>query len=290
MHEQKQPPYRGCFFCVEPNVKSSNALYAISNNRDSHRSACRRAALTIDTNLVEEILMSTLARWTAPVIIFLLAACGGGGGVAPPVNLQAPVAPAVNVAAAWSNYVGAPHSWTMRGKGSDARTHEMTVEMKPGASAAFPMTKSTGQTIAQSIRFAIDGVNTVSTDGTLFFTPQTMIGVATRDGACLAARSAMAALPSASTAGASGPMFVLEGYAGCTISGQKLGTTTYKWSVEAEGSLTFFCITSQQQNADAANIGTEADCIEADASGTLGAKAKFTITRPDGNIISGKNY
>jgi hypothetical protein len=51
-----------------------------------------------------------------------------------------------------------------------------------------------------------------------------------------------------------------------------------------------FCITSKQQDSTGAAIGTEVDCMEANANGTLGAKAKFTITRPDGNSISGRNY
>jgi hypothetical protein len=178
----------------------------------------------------------------------------------------------------------------MRGQGNDARAYEMTVEMTPEASAPFPMTGSRGETSVQLMRFAIDGANSVTATGKLFFTPQTMIGVASDDGSCAAARSAMATLPGASTAGASGPMFVLEGYAGCSISGQKLGTTTYKWSVQAEGSLTLFCITSEQKDGDGSNIGTEVDCMEASTDGTLGAKATFTITRPDGNSISGKNY
>lgn len=248
--------------------------------------------------------MTAPARWVVPflAITLLVPGCGGGGGgaVAPPAqNLPDPPAPApapapepapaIDVAAAWRNYVSAPHSWTMRGQGSDARPHEMTVEMKPGATAPFPMTGSSGSTTVQSQRFTIAGAST-STVGTLFFTPQTMIGVATDDGACAAARSAMAALPGASTVGANGPMFVLEGYAGCTISGQKLGTTTYKWSVEADAGLTLFCITLEQKNGERTDIGKEVDCMEASPDGTLGARARFTITRPDGNDISGKNY
>jgi hypothetical protein len=237
--------------------------------------------------------MTTRARRALPSItfIFMLSGCGGGGGNGPaPQILPTPVVPTVNVAAAWSNYVNAPHSWTMRGQGSDARAHEMTVEMKPGASAAFPMTGSSGQSVSQTFRFAIDGANTVSTNGMLFFTPQTVIGIVSDDGACLVARSAMAALPGASRVGAGGPMFVLEGYAGCTIAGEKLGTTTYKWSVQEEHNLALFCITSEQQNSDGVDIGTEVDCMEASPDGTLGAKARFTITKPDGNSISGKNY
>lgn len=242
--------------------------------------------------------MSTLTKGALPIITFvlMLSGCGGGGaGPAPlssptPVNSPVPTVTSIDVAAAWSNYVGKPHSWTMRGQGSDTRAHEMTVEMKPGNSAAFPMTGSTGQTAVQSIRFAVDGANSVSTVGTLYFTPQTVIGMATDDSACEPARSAMSALPGASSVGTSGPMFVLEGYAGCTIAGQKLGTTTYKWSVEADADLTMFCITSRQQDGEGVYIGTETDCMEAAPNGTLGNRAKFIITRPDGSGISGKNY
>jgi hypothetical protein len=240
--------------------------------------------------------MSNLSRCALPIAaLALLAACGGGGGgdsaaPLPPVISPAPVTASVDVAGAWHDYVTAPHSWTMRGQGTDKRAFDLTVVMKPGASATFPMTGSTGQTIAQSLRFTIDGANTVSSDGTLYFTNQTMIGVATTDGACAGARGAMPVLPSAASVGESGAMFVLEGYAGCTISGQKLGTTKFLWSIEKDAALTMFCITSQQQDANGASIGTEVDCMEANPNGTLGSKAKFTITRPDGNSITGRNY
>lgn len=243
--------------------------------------------------------MTTLARLTLPIATCaaLLAACGGGGGggsvdgggTIPPVIAPDPAVATINVGAAWRDYVTAAHTWKMAGKGADGRAYELAVEMKPGASAPFPMTGSPGQTIDQSVRFTINGATNV-TLGTLHFTNDTLIGVATSDGACAAARGAMSALPAAAIVGEQGPLFVLEGYAGCKITGQKLGTTTFKWSVEADGALNMFCITSQQQNAEGANIGTEVDCIEASANGTLGDKAKFTITRPDGQSITGRNY
>lgn len=245
--------------------------------------------------------MTTLAKWTLPIVTFaaLLTACGGGGGggvttaagggTIPPVISPGPVVATIDVAAAWRDYVTTAHTWKMAGKGADGHAYELTVDMKPGPSGAFRMTGSTGQTIDQSVRFTIDGATDV-TNGTLFFTNDTFIGVASTDGACAPARGAMSALPTAGAAGQQGPMFVLEGYAGCKITGQKLGTTTFTWSVEADGPLNMFCITSKQQNAEGADIGTEVDCIEASASGALGGKAKFTITRPSGDSITGRNY
>jgi hypothetical protein len=244
--------------------------------------------------------MTHLARWTLPIAAAcaaLLAACGGGGGggtpaggaFPPPVVSPGPVVATVDVAAAWRDYLTVAHSWKMTGKGSDGRGYELAVDMKPGPTATFAMTGSSGQTIDQSIRFTIDGATNV-TNGTLFFTNNTFIGVASTDGACAPARGAMAALPTAASVGQQGELFVLEGYAGCRITGQKLGTTTFSWSVQEDAGVNLFCITSKQQNAEGANIGSEVDCIEATAGGTLGNRAKFTISRADGQSITGRNY
>ncbi|MES2756843.1 MAG: hypothetical protein V4693_05665 [Pseudomonadota bacterium] len=241
--------------------------------------------------------MTHLARWTLPIAASaaLLAACGGGGAPAvgipapPPVIAPEPVVATINVGAAWRDYLTVAHTWKMAGKGTDGRAFELAVDMKPGTGATFSMTGSNGQTIDQSVRFTIDGATSV-TNGTLFFTADTFIGVASTDGACAPARGAMAALPVGAIVGQQGPMFVLEGYAGCRITGQKLGTTTFSWSIEEDAGVNLFCITSKQQNADGANIGSEVDCMEASASGTLGNRAKFTITRADGQSITGRNY
>ncbi|HEU4376567.1 MAG TPA: hypothetical protein VFS02_23940 [Telluria sp.] len=244
--------------------------------------------------------MTHMARVALPTaaLAALLAACGGGGGgdagsgaaSPPPVVAPAPVETGVNVAGAWKDYVTAPHTWTMPGKGSDARAFELSVVMKPGAVAAFPLSGASGQTSDQSLRFAIDGANTVSTDGTLYFTAADMLGVASNDGACAGARAPMTALPTSTPVGSSGAMFVLDGYAGCKTTGQRLGATTFSWSVEKDGELVMFCITSKQEDSSGVVKTTEVDCMETSINGSLGGRAKFTITKPDGNSISGRNF
>lgn len=237
--------------------------------------------------------MTSLARYALPTVTLaaLLAACGGGGGMQlPPVIAPGPAVAGVNIAAAWRDYIAVAHTWTMRGKTTDARAFELSVVMKPGASGTFPLTGASGQTIDQSFRFAMDGAATVTSDGALFFAGDRMIGISTTDGACYAVRGASPALPASSAVGAYGTMFVLDGYAGCTANGQRLGSSTYSWSVETDGTLIMFCITSRQEDGNAAYIGTEVDCVEANANGTLGTRAKFTITRPDGNSITGRNF
>ena len=237
--------------------------------------------------------MNFLARHAVPVVACaaLLAACGGGGGGAPPFIATGPVVTGgVDIHAAWRDYLGVAHTWTMRGQTSDARAFELSVIMKPGANRSFALTGASGPTIDQSIRFTIAGANTVSSDGTLFFNGASMIGVSTTNGACFGLRGAMPNLPGASAIGSSGAMFVLEGNAGCSSSGQKLGTTTYNWSIETDGALTMFCVATRQENASTAFIGADAYCFEASPGGTLGTKAKFTITRPDGTTTTGRNF
>jgi hypothetical protein len=240
--------------------------------------------------------MNTLSRVALPLVTLaaLLSACGGGGGggaEAPPVIAPGPVVTGgVDIAAAWRDYLSVAHTWTMSGKTSDARAFDLSVVMKPGANRSFALTGASGQTIDQSIRFTIAGANTVSSDGTLFFNGAAMIGVSTTNGACFGLRGTMPTLPGASAVGSSGAMFVLDGNAGCSTGGQKLGTTTYNWSVENDGALTMLCLTTRQENASAAFIGSDAYCFEASPTGTLGAKAKFTITRPDGSTTTGRNF
>jgi hypothetical protein len=240
--------------------------------------------------------MNTLSRVALPLVTLaaLLSACGGGGGggaEAPPVIAPGPVVTGgVDIAAAWRDYLSVAHTWTMSGKTSDARAFDLSVVMKPGANRSFALTGASGQTIDQSIRFTIAGANTVSSDGTLFFNGAAILGVSTTNGACFGLRGTMPALPGASAVGSSGAMFVLDGNAGCSTGGQKLGTTTYSWSVENDGALTMLCLTTRQENASAAFIGSDAYCFEASPAGTLGAKAKFTITRPDGSTTTGRNF
>ncbi|MDL2358564.1 MAG: hypothetical protein QFF03_25240 [Pseudomonadota bacterium] len=242
--------------------------------------------------------MTKLARWVLPgvALALLLAACGGGsggggGGIeSPPVIPPAPAPISVNVAAAWHDYISAPHSWSMPGKGADAHAYELSVAMQPGASARFPLTGASGKTSAQSLRFSTDGVTTASSDGTLYLNGDTLLGVATSNGACSAPRAAMAALPASSRVGTTGAMFVLNGYDGCTSAGQHLGATTFSWSIESDAALTMFCLVSRSEDASGAYSGTEVDCIEALVTGTLGTRAKFTLNRPDGASITGKNY
>lgn len=243
--------------------------------------------------------MTNLAKVALPTVALaaLLTACGGGGGGGvtggaepPPVIAPLPTVASINVAGAWKDYSTAAHSWTMPGKGSDARAFELTVVMKPGALAAFPLTGASGQTSDQSLRFSIDGANTVTSDGTLYVTADNLLGVATNDGACAGTRAAMPSLPTSSPVGTSGPMFILDGYAGCKTTGQALGSTAFTWSVEKDGDLVMFCITSKQQDASANPTTTEVDCMEASVNGTLGGRAKFTITKPDGASITGRNF
>ena len=223
------------------------------------------------------------------ILICTLAACGGGGGSSPPVISPEPTVTGVDIGAAWRNYLNAPHNWVMPGTGSDGRSYQLTIDMKPGAARAFALTGGTASTIDQSLKLTVTGGATVNSSGTLFFNTDGGIVGVYDDGACAAPRAATP-LPGASAVGAKGDMFMLDGYASCTKGTPITGSTTFTWSVQSDAGMTMFCITSQEANNSGTVVGTEVDCIEAAANGNLGSKAKFTISRPDGTSINGKNY
>lgn len=224
------------------------------------------------------------------LLICSLAACGGGGGGSPPpIVAPEPTVTGVDIGGAWRNYLSAPHTWVIPGTGSDGRNYQLTIDMKPGAARAFALTGATASTTEQTLKLTVTGGATDDSSGTLFFnTDGGMVGV--YDGGACAAARALAALPGASASGTTGALFVLDGYTGCTKASPINGATTFTWSVASDVGMNLFCITSQEANSSGTVVGTEVDCIEAAANGSLGSRAKFTISRPDGTSITGKNY
>jgi hypothetical protein len=232
------------------------------------------------------------------IVAVLLAGCGGGGGSPglpgpSPAPQPAPVPPptlnSVDVAAAWHNFLTTPMSWTMPGKEATGRAFEITVETRPGPGTIFSMTGVSSQTLAETLRLSLTGANTVSSNDTLFFNNDTIVGFAVDNGGCEVPR-AIAVLPHASPVGASGAFFTVDGFAGCTLQGQKLGSTIRSWSIQVDSNILMFCMGAQEESAAGFPIGSNLHCIEASANGTLGARAKFSMSMPDGSTLNGRNF
>ncbi|MEO7493843.1 MAG: hypothetical protein ABIT83_20445 [Massilia sp.] len=225
-------------------------------------------------------------------VIASLAACGGGGGSAgsaPPI--QAPDLGDVNVANAWHNYLTTPQTWDMPGKAADGTVFQVTVQLKPAAASAFPVSGASSQTTGQAFRFSFNTTGGVDRNDTFYFNGDNVLGVVSAaTGECGVARAVMPALPAAGSLGSNGALFVLDNYDACATRKVSGGTSTVNWSIDTDAGVTMFCLTTYEDNAKGVRISTEVDCVEVDRAGTLGTKAKFALTLADGRSLVGRNF
>jgi hypothetical protein len=223
--------------------------------------------------------MTRPLRLLACAAAVALAACGGDGDPGDNSNY--------NALAAWNNFLapGAPRSWTATGT-SNGKTYELSVGIAPMADAEFPVTGATANRLAitASVR---EGTTTIGSSVTQLYFDDDLLVLGTRAGpvgsgsTCGAATSASVPPPVAKIANA-GPLFTANELDGCTSGAAKTGTTTATWSVELDQRtrLTYFCINSSIADTRGNVQGTENDCVEIDNAGTLGNRARITVTVP----------
>ena len=86
------------------------------------------------------------------------------------------------------------------------------------------------------------------------------------------------ALPDTAAVGASGAYFALSDLDGCDSTSGAVGSTSAGWSLESDGGVTLLCSNETGKDSVGSDLGSLATCIEIAADGTLGAKARFTIS------------
>ncbi len=212
-----------------------------------------------------------------------LAACGGGGGG--DTAVPAPETPVVfDAATAVANYLRATSSWTMTGTSTSGTAYTMDVSIAAGDAEAFPVTGTAATVFTTNVGLAAAGVGSVSTQSDSFFdaTSGAMLGIRTlANGAssCLKLQAAPAT-PGASVAlNASGDLFVAALTSDCTTDATVDGRTLVaRWSVEQISGVNYLCLSSSYRNADSTEVSSEKNCVEISATGTLGARARSTVT------------
>lgn len=228
-----------------------------------------------------------------------LSACGGGsvsfnsGGIqSPPLLPPAATGVTVNTAAAWHQYLSTPQRWDIAGQ-QNGNAFTLALVLAPGAISSFPYNGQLAQTTTQSLRLTVAGVATANTDGTLFHTNDSLIGIVGGSGAnasCAVIRTPFAPLPASGTVGAGGTIVSFDSLGGCTPNAARVGSVTLNWSIEQDLAVTLFCLTTLRQDAAGLPAGTETACVQTTAQGELGGGARLTLRRADGTVISGKNY
>jgi hypothetical protein len=228
-----------------------------------------------------------------------LTACGGGsvsfnsGGIqSPPILPPAGTGVTVDTAAAWHQYLSTPQRWDIAGQ-QNGNAFTLALVLTPGAISSFPYNGQLAQTTAQSLRLTVGGVATANTDGILFSTNDSLIGIVGGNGAsasCAVVRTPFTPLPASSVVGAGGTMVSFDTLAGCTPNAARVGSITLNWSIEQDLAVTLFCLTTLRQDAAGLPAGSETACVQTTAQGDLGGGARLTLRRADGTVISGKNY
>ena len=220
----------------------------------------------------------------------LLAGCGGGGGGGdtPPPTAN-PTVTSTNARTAWRSLLSTTRVLTASGVGSDSANYQLSMTIQPLGSAT-----------SRGIRMQGIGFTSVLTRNSLANNSSTF-NLFVLDGTGVP--SAYIELPndcSWFTGGSEPPILAALGQSGPLYSGTLgsisfdclltfSGTVSGTWVVQSEGSSTFFCVTARRQGL--VSTARQESCIEVtDATGTLGARVRFTLTQGTAAPLVLRNY
>lgn len=233
--------------------------------------------------------------------VVLLAACGGGGSggseaPAPPAGSPSAPAPspapsAYDAHQAWVNLLSTSRSWVVNGVGSDAKSYQLTLATEPGGAAVFPVTgvmaakANLRNRLMQGATLMQDVLNEQ-----FFDIEYRMLGsrVSTDVGTPDCSKTdVVAALPASGVApGASGPLYAATTLSDCSSSATALGTSYHTWSLLGEGGVVYLCIASSNRFMGEATDRLSETCVETDAAGTLGQRARIRLVLPGFSVTA----
>jgi hypothetical protein len=218
------------------------------------------------------------------VAVALLVACGGGGN-----DTTTTPTGTYNANAALHNLLVTGGSWAMSGN-NNGTSYTVTVAVAPAASGPYPIGAIASSQALETITIVSNGTTSVGTQ-TIYFnvTSGAFIGLQAA-GLCSTATSNGAALPTNAAIGAAGALFTENDLDGCTSSSNVVSTSSNVWTVVADTGIALLCwnVTSTALTP-AGTTGTESTCIQVAADGTLGTKARFSLTA--GTVsISARNF
>jgi hypothetical protein len=226
----------------------------------------------------------------------VLSACGGGGGdsggSAPPPPPAG--ATSIDAAAAWRNFITMPQAWLVGGVGNDNKGYVISITLTPGTSQVFPLNGTSYATTTANVATRIGGIDIPTTSNVSYFNPTTYVLAGTRNteanGTPTCSETTASTVPPTSAAvGSSGALHTFNDRNGCLAGSTSEGTSVTTWSVESEAGITYFCLNTTARNLAGAVEATEADCVQAAADGTLGAKARVTLTQAGGFTLVARN-
>ena len=231
-----------------------------------------------------------LAVWLSSAA--LVAACGGdgssGGVEATPTTTPgqptSPTASTYNAQKAWINLFSSTRTWAVAGVGSDTKTYSLTLATQAGGSEAFPVT---GVSATKSVFHNIvnEGTTTQTVLNEQYLDAEyRMLGSrVSADGSppsCSKTDVVAAVPPAAAPVGATGPLYAATTLSDCLANAAPLGTSYHTWSLLREGGVVYLCVASSNRFFGAATDRLSETCVETDAAGNLGAKARIKLVLP----------
>ena len=228
----------------------------------------------------------------------LLVACGGGGssGSGPEANpaTYSPAQPSTrgyDALRAWTNLHSTTRSWTVSGVASDSKSYELSLSTAPGGTMVFPVSGATAtQTVFRNVmKEGATLVQDVTNEQFIDAQYRQLGARVTAPGipTTCSKTEVIAALPLAgSPAGTTGPLFAATTLADCSATATSLGTSYHTWSVLDEAGVVYFCVTSSNRFIGQTSDQVSETCIQTDASGTLGDKARIRLVLPGFNITA----
>ncbi|MEO7152878.1 MAG: hypothetical protein ABIX46_14370, partial [Burkholderiaceae bacterium] len=97
----------------------------------------------------------------------------------------------------------------------------------------------------------------------------------------------VAALPNAGApVGTTGVLYAATTLDSCSATGATLGTSYHTWSVLNENGVVYLCVTSSNRFIGEFSDRVSETCVETDASGNLGAKARIKLVLPGFSVTA----
>jgi hypothetical protein len=238
--------------------------------------------------MMEKRMKRTLATAMLAATV-LLTACGGGDDdrfIPPPGDF--------NALAAWQNLLDPPalRSWTnIVGRGSDGNEYALTLAVEAAPNATFPLTgepffvTNVYSTIAGNGTPLGDGLTEIFFDADWYVRGLRVSSTTIEPGGGIVTSTtcdevlATALPPAAAQVGTSGALYDATIRETCTAGAPASGASAVTWSIEFELGIVFMCIATEDRGFGIAPVvTTEQDCIEIQADGTLGARARIILT------------
>lgn len=214
----------------------------------------------------------------AMALAALLAACGGGGGGGSDGDGASAVT--YNVQAAFRNLSTAARSFTLRATAANGTPLTLDWTITPVGASVFPLTGAASQRVDTSVVIRSPTLEFVNgSQQSHFDAMMNGLGSVRADGSC--SQGDNPALPTAAAIGASGPLGDSVVYRTCSLSAEVVNRITGAWSFRPELGVAYLCADTQLKDASGATtLSTESDCIEISPDGTIGSRARITLSVP----------